>query len=356
MEKEKIFPIKEKDIEVTDFQKEGIDFIFTQNPELIKIGTPKEYNEYIETIFPESVTPDIFFHGTNELDAQSMKKEGFVARKSSLREDLPHYGFYFGDKYSHYQGGNNKNYTVPVVLNIKKPLLLATSFNINKYHRLSALDTTVPTQDFYELGDKDAVYQTDFEPKFGKDISTEERKKIRSEFETKLMERMSPEDLVSIQNLHKEIEDLSNLYITNWSEIYNQPYPYIFSIKNLLDTHKEELLQSDRKDLGKIESQINLLKEISTKQDQFTDTLLKYFTDIKGRISNLPATELMVLNPDQIHVLGSQSDLDGFKKFIESSQNKLEKSVDKITYPKDISQAEEIQKLRSDILSLHNPT
>lgn len=43
---------------------EDIDFVFEQNPELEKIGTKKDYSEYLKTIFPESKIKGIFYHGT----------------------------------------------------------------------------------------------------------------------------------------------------------------------------------------------------------------------------------------------------------------------------------------------------
>ena len=30
--------------------KEGVDFVFEQNPELLSIGTPEQYSKYLDTI------------------------------------------------------------------------------------------------------------------------------------------------------------------------------------------------------------------------------------------------------------------------------------------------------------------
>lgn len=46
--------------------KEGVDFVFEQNPELSKVGTKEQYSEYLDTIFPESKVKDIVYHTTNE--------------------------------------------------------------------------------------------------------------------------------------------------------------------------------------------------------------------------------------------------------------------------------------------------
>jgi len=45
---------------------EEVDFVFEQNSELEKIGTRKQYSEYLSTIFPNSKVKDILYHGTTE--------------------------------------------------------------------------------------------------------------------------------------------------------------------------------------------------------------------------------------------------------------------------------------------------
>lgn len=43
--------------------KEGVDFVFEQNPELASIGTQEQYSEYLDTIFPDSKVKDIVYRG-----------------------------------------------------------------------------------------------------------------------------------------------------------------------------------------------------------------------------------------------------------------------------------------------------
>lgn len=45
--------------------KEGIDELFKENTELASIGTPQQYSDYIDSIFPESKVKDIVYHLTN---------------------------------------------------------------------------------------------------------------------------------------------------------------------------------------------------------------------------------------------------------------------------------------------------
>ena len=46
--------------------KEGVDFVFEQNPELASIGSQEQYSQYLNTIFPDSKVRDIVYHGSNK--------------------------------------------------------------------------------------------------------------------------------------------------------------------------------------------------------------------------------------------------------------------------------------------------
>jgi len=46
--------------------KEEIDFVFEQNPDLARIGTKKQYEKHLETIFPESKVKDIVYHRSSQ--------------------------------------------------------------------------------------------------------------------------------------------------------------------------------------------------------------------------------------------------------------------------------------------------
>ena len=45
--------------------KSGVSEIFEANPELTSIGTPAQYSQYLESIFPNSEVKDIVYHGSN---------------------------------------------------------------------------------------------------------------------------------------------------------------------------------------------------------------------------------------------------------------------------------------------------
>lgn len=86
--------------------KEGIDFVFEQNPELAQIGTKEQYSEYLDTIFSDSKVRDIVYHTSHN------KIEKF-------RDHM--FGTYFS--YSPIQGVSGDVVNC-ALLNVKNPLLL----------------------------------------------------------------------------------------------------------------------------------------------------------------------------------------------------------------------------------------
>lgn len=114
----KQFGIENK--EIANKTKEGVDFVFEQNPDLIKIGTKEQYMEYLDGIFPDSKVKDIVYHGTKSKD----KIESFSENEiGALDNGYFGRGFYFTlDKSyaSNYTGVNG--HLMTVLLNIKNPL------------------------------------------------------------------------------------------------------------------------------------------------------------------------------------------------------------------------------------------
>lgn len=94
--------------------------IFNQNPELSKIGTVKQYNSYLDTIFPDSKVKDIVYHGT---DAQFDKFD-----KSFYQSGADY--IYFGKLDT--PGFKNLSRVIPAILNLKNP----SSFIDNKINKV----------------------------------------------------------------------------------------------------------------------------------------------------------------------------------------------------------------------------
>ena len=98
--------------------KEGVDFVFEQNPELAAIGTKEQYSEYLDTIFPESKVKDIVYHGT-----KSEKIDNFKLSYGSFGT-----GIYFQTKHGKYFTDGFGDNVVCVVLNTKQPYPFYSNF------------------------------------------------------------------------------------------------------------------------------------------------------------------------------------------------------------------------------------
>ncbi len=112
-------PIKQEGKQTPENKiKEGVDFVFEQNPELAKIGTPEQYSEYLDAIFPESTVRGILYHGSSNK---------FLRFKDPSGSGLSH--IWFSEKPLHYQYGEHM---YSVILNIKNPLNEYDNKNYNK--------------------------------------------------------------------------------------------------------------------------------------------------------------------------------------------------------------------------------
>ena len=106
--------------------KEGVDFIFEQNPELEKIGTKEQYSEYLDTIFPESKIKDIVWHGSTQkfknFDLENHSSSGNFGIGIYTTPDKT-----FAQKYTRGEGFLNG-----IILNIKDPFI--TSLKYKEYY------------------------------------------------------------------------------------------------------------------------------------------------------------------------------------------------------------------------------
>lgn len=115
IEKVKNDILKQFGVENTETEnkiKEGVDLLFKQNPDLVKIGTKEQYSEYLNSIFPDSKVKDIFYHASG---AKNITQ--FLPGKLDI-------GIHFGTKNAaEYRGTKRENVTIyPVVLDVKSIL------------------------------------------------------------------------------------------------------------------------------------------------------------------------------------------------------------------------------------------
>lgn len=73
--------------------KPGVAELFESNPELASIGTPEQYSQYLDTIFPDSQVSDIVYHGTMEHLLPKDKFKGYVTYFTTSKRYAETFGF-----------------------------------------------------------------------------------------------------------------------------------------------------------------------------------------------------------------------------------------------------------------------
>lgn len=100
--------------------EQNIQFIFNAYPELSKNGTIKQYKEYLDDIFPNSVEKNIWYHGTN-VNPNEIK----ILRPS--KSGTYGFGIYLQSKYGKYYTGTFGDNIIAVVVGVDK------IFDFDKY-------------------------------------------------------------------------------------------------------------------------------------------------------------------------------------------------------------------------------
>ena len=117
--------------------KEGLEFAYYSNPELATIGSKEQYNEYIRTIFPNSKTPNIYYHGGRKgIETFKTPKDLDFKKNKGVHSGTKDYGIYFtGDKSiaKTYSRGYNKleRQIYPVLLNTQEVYKTNKFFALN---------------------------------------------------------------------------------------------------------------------------------------------------------------------------------------------------------------------------------
>lgn len=76
--------------------KSGIDEVFKNIPELYNIGTLKQYNDYLDIVFPDSKIKDIVYHGSQNKNIETFSKNFIGTTRSGGKSRLSFgEGFYF---------------------------------------------------------------------------------------------------------------------------------------------------------------------------------------------------------------------------------------------------------------------
>jgi len=345
---------KENKIEKSQI-KEGIDFVFEQNPELAQIGTKEQYSKYLEYIFPESKVKDIVYHGTKTFN--SLSKNGFSRDFSGKSNRGDKSGkFYFTNSIE------NADYSGVAERNIDQ-----FAKKLEYVHEIFNTKNIPTVKELYKLADdlkSEAKTLQENINNLKKHINIFNKKEKGSQIinlESNIKELNSRVDFLSNEgaklasNYHQgvnflkgnkngnsinplnviknDVDNISNnsftdyakditlnaLYGTEDLKYSSKVVPVMLNIKNpvvrdLGYTDKDEnpLLKGnlDGDFIDYNNKQSNFLKDFDS--SDYDGAIQKNMFDI------LLSDVYIVKNPDQIHILGSDQDAEEFKKFMES--------------------------------------
>lgn len=216
--------------------------VYKSNPELSKIGSASEYQEYINTIFPDSQVKDIVYHGTDGVFDKFDKS--FTGKNTGKIDE----GFVFS-KIINYSKTYGKN-IIAAILNIKNPY-------IGLFDRKKEFDDV----DGYITPFKSTI--------IGRELTTSH----------------------SVTNFIVKDYDSVDKIITIKGKKNNKLYKVkgdnVFNLKNITGNSVDYLVNPDKTKV----------------------------TSLKPSDINQVNGEYVVFEPEQIHILGSKQDIEGFKTF-----------------------------------------
>ncbi len=158
--------------------------VFSDSPELSKVGTPDEYSEYVGNIFPDSKVKYIVYHGTDQQfdDFNTVRPNGMYG--ASFTTDLK-----TAENYTSKNGTGKERRVVAAVLDIKNPKAV-------NYEEASFIKEKPTEYDAYIDATNDGLNHDEyvvFDSKqihiLGSKKDVENFKKWKSENDTKLTEQ-----------------------------------------------------------------------------------------------------------------------------------------------------------------------
>jgi hypothetical protein len=303
--------------------KEGVDYVFEQNPELSSIGTQQEYSQYLDSIFPDSKVKEIVYRGGEKEDKSlfqywtNNKTEAYMYAKAHITK-----------------GGNiTERNPIPSIYKV-----IESIFD-NKYGQNIA--TSIITDESYFINmDENGEYYSNIPEWYIEDA----------------IEKISDEDYVLMKNFTRLGKLYDYVKIESEGDLMKQ-YDDTNYINNIDEYNKlrkwfDENLDKNaiRNDIGQITTAIINITNPYTdeiRQEDLENNRDAYKNGHDG--ASLMDGDHFVIksNTEQVHILGNQQDIEGFKNwtntqskpqddfltFANKVQKEIEKKVEPVTVP-----------------------
>lgn len=276
---------------IKPFIKEGVDFVFEQSPELSKIGTPQQYSQYLDAIFPNSKVKDIVYHTTpNKFDKFD---KNFIGK--GIGNTTEGVGFYFSNRSNSYEEYKS-------IVNIKNIEQNDTDLIVKQYEKLE---------------------------------------KAKQNLNTYLITKLNTQ--LDLENIEYINEGKLPLEVYNDYTTFKKLNDDYFNLKNDLQSSaenrsmNEDGISYEEDVLSRAEGLeanfLNVLLNINNPKIFNNRQSLKNNDTLKnndGTITNIGNNDVqyVVFEPEQIHILSSKKDLEMFKNFINFTKSEYAKYGD----------------------------
>ena len=286
--------IKNKDV-IDSFKRkmEGIDYVFSQSPELASIGSKAQYLQYLSTIFKTSKVKDIVYHGTDaEFDKFNKELSG---NKTGWAKD---------NKGIHFV--NNK--------------IAAETYTKSKEDGYGYLALWIYLK-------KDA--------KSGKSLTKEEFNNILSD-NTKLANTLEGAHYFSAIG----IDTITFEQYDKWAKLFEKDEKLNYYSRNNLDEILKSVTEKYKNKRANVKSVILNIKNplvYDSKGKRYVHEIKDIYSKLKNENDGIIVKNTLdrlnddigfeddiqvVFEPEQIHILGSKQDIEGFENFIKTDEQK----------------------------------
>lgn len=304
---------------------EGIDFVFSQSPELASIGSKAQYLQYLSTIFPNSKVKDIVYHGTDiKREQLSSISNRLKTRLTILNEGFDGFGKRLGLFYQNQKIGEivyrtkdyleHKGYPVVNELHIG----FEEKFQGKGYFQDALLE--------FLKYDNTPIYIAE-----GRVVNNNVFKAIdkldKNKLDTFKLEGHGHIITLPVEYVYDKTGGEEGIYFTNLKERaeYYSDWRSGFNISGEVQGTGETpnyivysaVLNMENPSSG---NEIKNKATISTKDRyKIKGDSLKYDVEVQSGEQEI---EYVVFEPEQIHVLGSNSDIQQFKQYVQTSSGK----------------------------------
>ncbi|MGL6064734.1 MAG: hypothetical protein ACRC0V_11640, partial [Fusobacteriaceae bacterium] len=329
----------------------GVKELFEANSELASIGTQEEYSQYLDTIFPNTKVKDIVYHGSPNFGFDSFSKEKLGEYTGSASAKL---GFFFSNNVENSLYGYSVNIDKDVEFDddVELPASVEGSFGLSQiYAKIKDLDDGKDFIVFEESGKEYLIKSIEKSGGVSIGLPFKTKKEALEDYK-----RDNPHDKKEIEILERTVNTEKYRYSkVDW--LKDKPTNYYREDKDSKiliskkefeeerDKVKEQLLiEKDEYIKEQAKSRVfNVLlnvKDLKETDDFGSDYRTETYVNrtkqaweenkdglvIRNTYDPLLNDVYIVFEPEQIHILGNEQDINRFKNFIKQSQINLEQS------------------------------